>query len=99
MWYTLLLPLLFWPSIPMYYAIPIDLSAKDAGVIYGMLNTFAHVAAVVAPALPGFIVVLSGSHWEYALYVAAFIIALGAVTISLVKIKTLDGETQIETAG
>ena len=83
---------------PMYYAMPIDISPKDGGVIYGMINTSGTIAGVVAPALTGFIVVLSGSHWEYALYFAAFVCVLGAIMISLVKIRGLEYEHDVKPA-
>lgn len=79
-------------TYPSFYAIPMDISAKDSGVIYGLINTFGTIAGAVAPTTTGIIVVLSKNHWEYALYAAASIAVLGAVAMLFVNIRKISDE-------
>jgi sugar phosphate permease len=78
-------------NYPPFHSIPMHISAKDGGVIWGMVNTMGTIAGVIAPALTGFIVVLSGNRWDYALYFAAAMTAFGAIGISLVDIESPAG--------
>ena len=75
-------------NYPPFHSIPMHISAKDGGVIWGMVNTMGTIAGVIAPALTGFIVVLSGNRWDYALYFAAATTAFGAIGISVVRIDS-----------
>lgn len=85
-------------AYPSYYTIPMDISARDGGVIYGMINTSGTIAGVVAPVLTGIIVVMSGNHWEYALYFAAAVAAVGAILISFVNVKSISKKEVVQVA-
>jgi sugar phosphate permease len=81
---------------PPFHAIPQHISAKDGGVIFGMVNTSGTVAGILAPALTGFIAVLSGNHWEYALYFAAAVSVCGAITILTMSLKVVSADAAPE---
>lgn len=86
-------------AYPCYYAMAMDVSAKDSGVIYGMVNTVGTFAGVTAPALTGVIVVLTDNKWQYALYFAAAIAVLGAVMISFVNVRSISEKRNLQVAG
>jgi ACS family glucarate transporter-like MFS transporter len=73
-------------TIPSYFAIPLDMGGKEqAGKMTGIINTFSAAAAILAPFITGSLV--SVFSWSTALYVAvaAPVIAIVLVFISVPK--------------
>ncbi|MEN6439338.1 MAG: MFS transporter [Syntrophobacter sp.] len=66
-----------------YWSAALTLSAKDGGVIGGLMNTLGTVAGIIAPAVTGFIVTASGNKFEWALYFGAFLALLGVIVIGV----------------
>ncbi len=52
-----------------FWALPIDIGPKSAGLISGLMNTFGTIAGIIAPIVTGWIVATSG-NWQLALGVA-----------------------------
>jgi sugar phosphate permease len=74
-----------------FWSAPLNLSAKDGGVISGLMNTFGTIAGIVAPSVTGFVVTASGNKFEYALYFGAFIALLGVVVVGTVgRVRAID---------
>lgn len=65
-----------------FWALPIDLGPKNAGLISGIMNTFGTMAGIIAPILTGFIVDSTGS-WVVALGVAAGLSVAGILVCAL----------------
>ncbi|KLU60094.1 putative sulfoacetate transporter SauU [Peptococcaceae bacterium CEB3] len=65
-----------------FWALPIDLGPKNAGLISGLMNTFGTIAGIIAPILTGFIVTTTGS-WVYALSVAVGLSVVGIIVCAL----------------
>jgi MFS family permease len=56
----------------------LDIGPRYAGVLMGVTNTLGTIAGILAPAVTGFIVQLTG-HWEPVFYLAASISVIGEV--------------------
>lgn len=52
-----------------FWALPVDISPRNAGLISGLMNTSGTAAGIAAPMITGFVVSMTGS-WVYALTVA-----------------------------
>ncbi len=65
-----------------FWALPIDLGPKSAGLISGLMNTFGTLAGIAAPIITGWIVATTGS-WEYALGVAVGLAVAGVLVCAL----------------
>lgn len=65
-----------------FWALPIDLGPKNAGLISGIMNTFGTVAGITAPIVTGYIVNSTGS-WVYALGVAVGLSITGIIVSAL----------------
>ncbi|MGP8051141.1 MAG: MFS transporter [Desulfobaccales bacterium] len=65
-----------------FWALPIDLGPKSAGLISGLMNTSGTVAGIIAPLLTGWLVAVTGS-WIAALDVAVGLAILGIVICAL----------------
>jgi len=65
-----------------FWALPIDLGPRSAGVISGIMNTSGTLAGIIAPGLTGWIVQASGS-WVYALTVAVVMALLGIIVCAV----------------
>jgi len=65
-----------------FWALPIDLGPKSAGLISGLMNTFGTLAGITAPILTGWIVATTGS-WETALGVAIGLAIVGIIVCAL----------------
>jgi len=61
-----------------FWALPIDIGPKSAGLISGLMNTFGTIAGIIAPIVTGWIVATSG-NWQLALGVAVTLAFLGIV--------------------
>jgi sugar phosphate permease len=64
-----------------FWSMPMDLSAKDGGVISGIMNTLGTAAGVFAPTITGFIVSFYHNKFENALYFGAGMTLLGIVVL------------------
>lgn len=65
-----------------FWALPIDLGPKNAGLISGLMNTFGTIAGIIAPILTGLIVTKTGS-WIYALSIAVGLSVVGIIVCAL----------------
>ncbi|WP_088189493.1 MFS transporter [Desulfosporosinus sp. FKA] len=75
LWITLAVSFLSM-NFSSFWALPIDLGPKNAGLISGIMNTFGTIAGIIAPIVTGFIVNATGS-WVYALSVAIILSIIG----------------------
>lgn len=64
-----------------FWALPIDLGPKSAGLISGLMNTSGTLAGIIAPLLTGWLVA-TGS-WKTALDVAVGLAIVGIVICAL----------------
>lgn len=65
-----------------FWALPIDLGPKSAGLISGLMNTFGTFAGITAPIVTGWIVATTKS-WEFALGVAVGLAVVGVLVCAL----------------
>ncbi|KJS03715.1 MAG: MFS transporter [Peptococcaceae bacterium BRH_c4a] len=74
-----------------FWSTPINLSAKDSGVISGLMNTLGTVAGILAPAITGFIVTASNNRFENALYFGALLAVVGILVLATIgKVKPVE---------
>ena len=52
-----------------FWALPVDISPRNAGLVSGLMNTSGNIAGVLAPLITGYVVSTTGS-WIYALMIA-----------------------------
>ncbi|MGC7873300.1 MFS transporter [Desulfosporosinus sp. SYSU MS00001] len=81
LWITLAVSFLSM-NFSSFWALPIDLGPKNAGLISGLMNTFGTIAGIIAPIVTGFIVNATGS-WVYALSVAIILSIIGIFVCAL----------------
>lgn len=81
LWITLAVSFLSM-NFSSFWALPIDLGPKNAGLISGVMNTFGTIAGITAPIVTGFIVNSTGS-WIYALGVAIVLSIIGIFVCAL----------------
>lgn len=81
LWITLAVSFLSM-NFSSFWALPIDLGPKNAGLISGLMNTFGTIAGIIAPIITGFIVNATGS-WVYALSVAIILSIIGIFVCAL----------------
>ncbi|WP_088227485.1 MFS transporter [Desulfosporosinus sp. FKB] len=81
LWITLAVSFLSM-NFSSFWALPIDLGPKNAGLISGLMNTFGTIAGIIAPIITGFIVNETGS-WVYALSVAIILSIIGIFVCAL----------------
>jgi sugar phosphate permease len=73
-----------------FWSAAIDLSAKDAGVITGFMNTSGNIAGIFAPTITGMLVTFYNNKFENALYFGAFLAVVGIVILwTCAKIKPI----------
>ena len=65
------------------------IDGKRMGTVAGMIVTITNAFGIVAPVLTGYIVRWTGS-FDKAIYVAAMLLVVGALSISAVKHQPLD---------
>lgn len=81
LWITLAVSFLSM-NFSSFWALPIDLAPKNAGLVSGVMNTFGTIAGIAAPIVTGFIVNATGS-WVYALGVAIVLSIIGIFVCAL----------------
>lgn len=77
-----------------YWALPIDYSPGSPGLVSGVLNTWGSVAGIVAPAVTGVLVTVTGS-WNIALFVSAGSTILGAVVLAVTSRAPRSSDTTV----
>lgn len=61
-----------------FWALPVDISPRNAGLVSGLMNTSGNLSGILAPMITGYVVTTTGS-WVYALMVAIGCSLLGVI--------------------
>jgi len=78
-------------NLPAFWSLPIDMNARKAGLITGMMNTGSALGSIVAPGVTGYVAM--GFGWTAALGLGSVLALLSAVIMYLTAPRTLnDGD-------
>ena len=73
-------------NFPSFWSLPMDMNAKKAGVIAGMMNTGSALAAILAPGITGYVALFMG--WTAALSVGSGLAVISVLIVYLTAPKT-----------
>ena len=76
-------------NLPAFWSLPIDMNARKAGLITGMMNTGSALGSIVAPGVTGYVAM--GFGWTAALGLGSVLALLSAVIMYLTAPRTLNG--------
>lgn len=83
-------------NLPAFWSLPIDMNARKAGLITGMMNTGSALASIVAPGVTGYVAM--SFSWTAALGLGSVLALLSAIIMFLTAPKTsagADGEIRV----
>lgn len=66
-------------NFPSFWSLPMDMHAQKAGLISGMMNTGSGLAAILAPGITGYVVMLAG--WTAAMSFASVLAVFSVIVI------------------
>jgi sugar phosphate permease len=66
-------------NFPSFWSLPMDMHAKKAGLIAGIMNTGGALASILAPVVTGYVAMLLG--WSAAMYLASALALVSVVVI------------------
>jgi MFS family permease len=76
-------------NLPAFWSLPIDMNARKAGLITGMMNTGSALGSIVAPGVTGYVAM--GFGWTAALGLGSVLALLSAVIMYLTAPRTSKG--------
>jgi predicted MFS family arabinose efflux permease len=79
-------------TLPAFWSLPMDMNAKKAGFITGMMNTGSALASIVAPGMTGYIAMWFG--WTTALGLGS-VLALCSALVMYLTAPRAAGETAL----
>jgi len=75
-------------NLPAFWSLPIDMNARKAGLITGMMNTGSALGSILAPGVTGYVAM--GFGWTAALGLGSILALLSAIIMFLTAPKGLN---------
>jgi MFS family permease len=66
-------------NLPSFWSLPMDMNAKQAGLISGMMNTGSGLASILAPGITDYLAMLAG--WTAALSLASVLAIVSVIVL------------------